>query len=150
MIPPRQREADAIAILVILHLDTDEWLPEHYDTAEEAARVVAPWLRRARVGEDVPVKHKGSGGTVRSRKPAEGPTAATRLAVEQRARGFCEVSANGCGIKGHHLHHRLMRSQGGGHDPANLLLVCWRCHDYIHSHPEYAYERGWLLHAGAV
>jgi hypothetical protein len=48
VIPPRDAEADAIRVLVELHLEgPDEWLPEHYDTAEVAARRVAEWLGRA-------------------------------------------------------------------------------------------------------
>ena len=51
MIPPRQREAEAIALLVDLIQNVDEWSEEHHDTAQLAAREVAAWLRRAKVGE---------------------------------------------------------------------------------------------------
>ena len=83
---------------------------------------------------------------MRSRKASGAPTVDTRRFVLARSRGFCEIGSLGCQGRGVHLHHRLMRSQGGGHDADNLLNVCRICHDLIHAEPEYAYERGWLLH----
>jgi len=81
------------------------------------------------------------------KKAADGPTAAAKEAVRLRSRGYCEVGSVGrCRILGTQAHHRLMRSQGGGHEVDNLLHVCGPCHDYIHANPEYSYERGWLLH----
>jgi 5-methylcytosine-specific restriction endonuclease McrA len=67
-----------------------------------------------------------------------------RQAVEHRAGFRCEVSGPHCTGGGDHLHHRLMRSQGGGHTTDNLLLACATDHRYIHSHPEESYQRGWL------
>lgn len=86
------------------------------------------------------------GGGTKPRKGADGPTGATKETVWARSRGFCEAAATGCYGPGTQLHHRLMRSQGGGHGSENLLHVCSMCHDFIHANPEYSYERGWLLH----
>jgi 5-methylcytosine-specific restriction endonuclease McrA len=34
---------------------------------------------------------------------------------------------------GHHIHHRIHRSQGGGDTPDNLVwLLCGSCHDEAH------------------
>jgi 5-methylcytosine-specific restriction endonuclease McrA len=69
-----------------------------------------------------------------------------RDAVTRRSGGKCEaaVIAN-CRRKGGHLHHKLMRSQGGKHTEGNLVDVCEPCHMYIHAHPNWAYENGWLV-----
>ena len=48
-------------------------------------------------------------------------------------------------------HHRKMRSQGGTDHLINVIFCCGSgttgCHGYIHLHPEYAYEKGWLVHS---
>lgn len=39
-----------------------------------------------------------------------------------------------CGItRGLHLHHVKYRSEGGTHTSDNLLTLCWKHHDLIHS-----------------
>jgi arginine/ornithine N-succinyltransferase beta subunit len=30
---------------------------------------------------------------------------------------------------------------------ANLISLCRECHTYIHAHPAYAYESGYLVHS---
>lgn len=57
--------------------------------------------------------------------------------VHERSGGQCEIIAqHDCG---HYVtygpHHRKMRSQGGSNDPDNLLDVCWKGHQWIHSLP---------------
>jgi len=70
-------------------------------------------------------------------------------AVLRRSGGRCEARATpGCSGRWEHLHHRRLRSQGGGHDAANLLAVCHFCHRWIHDHPAESYARGWLVRAG--
>jgi len=60
--------------------------------------------------------------------------AAVRRAVLDRDNRQCQV----CGTAGdnrlqlHHWWH--FRSAGGGHDPENLVTVCFRCHEAIHAH----------------
>lgn len=73
-----------------------------------------------------------------------------RLAVRRRSGGFCEALTPRCrGLADHGPHHRRMRSQGGSHDPENLLDVCDPCHRYIHHHTAESYEAGWLLRTEA-
>jgi 5-methylcytosine-specific restriction endonuclease McrA len=68
----------------------------------------------------------------------------SREAVLERCHGRCEAGTPACTGRVDHMHHRRLRSQGGTHDPANLLAVCQPCHDHIHHRPAEAYERGWL------
>jgi hypothetical protein len=71
--------------------------------------------------------------------------------LEVSSRGWCEAQglARGAGAlrgdpvcltsrlhRGEHAHHVVLRSQGGGHDPANGLWVCQTAHRYIHDYPE--------------
>jgi hypothetical protein len=50
-------------------------------------------------------------------------------------------------------HHRRMRSHSfpGLHETSNVIDVCGSgstgCHGFIHSHPQFAYSQGWLLHS---
>lgn len=69
-----------------------------------------------------------------------------RRAVKARSEGNCEV----CLMSGaDHMHHRLMRSQGGEHTVENLLHVHWGCHEDIHLNPARSYELGHLVRRGA-
>lgn len=45
---------------------------------------------------------------------------------------------------GEHPHHILPRSQGGTHDPSNLLWVSAVAHRWIHENPEQSYRLGLL------
>jgi len=49
-----------------------------------------------------------------------------------------------CGTKAVHLHHRKLRRHGD-HSQANLVPLCFRCHDWAHANPAEAYETGWLV-----
>lgn len=74
--------------------------------------------------------------------------AAARRIVEARAFGRCEANTPACPLREHrgvHVHHIRRRSQGGGHDPSNLLLCCEEAHAYIHANPAESYEAGWLV-----
>jgi hypothetical protein len=96
--------------------------------------------RRGLVRVPLRVKGKRSAGWHRSRQWCF-----------DRAKGRCEahVAAASCTGRAEHAHHRMLRSQGGSDDPANLLAVCHRCHDWIHRNPAWSYERGFLLHRKA-
>jgi len=49
------------------------------------------------------------------------------------------------------LHHRLMRSRGGKHTPANLAVLCRPCHSDVHTGDTIQSARdGWLLPSGSV
>ena len=135
----RKLLADALRAFVAL--PDDDWQPHDWHIAMEAKRLAGEELARL----DRAATRKSSGATMRSRKPT-GPSEATRAAVIARSRGWCEIVHPGCTGVGTELHHRLMRSQGGGHGEENLLWLCSTGHRYVHDHPTYAYERGWLLH----
>lgn len=62
--------------------------------------------------------------------------------VKSRAGGSCEICKS---APVHHIHHRLLRSQGGKNTMSNLLGVCWLCHTEVHNNPEWSYEHGYLL-----
>ena len=68
-------------------------------------------------------------------------------AIYERAGVGCEamIPLAGCTFRGEHLHHRLMRSQGGQHTVENLIRICHRCHHFIHMNPAWSYERGLLV-----
>ena len=69
---------------------------------------------------------------------------AVRLAVRTRAGGFCEAFG---GPWPSHIHHRKLLSQGGLHDPVNLIHVHMSCHDAIHANPTRSYLLGHLVHS---
>lgn len=53
-----------------------------------------------------------------------------------------------CGVsRDLHVHHRRMRSQGGGDTFSNLVTLCVRCHGWVHGNPAKASQEGWLLQA---
>jgi hypothetical protein len=77
---------------------------------------------------------------------------AAKAEVRGRSGGWCEASTPACPPDRHRAtqaHHRLPRSQGGKHDPDNLLDVCTPAHDWIHANPAASYDAGWLAHRGA-
>lgn len=47
--------------------------------------------------------------------------ASVRKAVLERAEGRCEACGKGAPLE---LHHRVYRSRGGKHSPANLVALC--------------------------
>lgn len=57
------------------------------------------------------------------------PSKRRREEVRQRDGGKCR----GCGALGYQIHHIKFRSQGGGHELTNLVLVCDRCHNRAHN-----------------
>lgn len=72
-----------------------------------------------------------------------------RLSVEARSHGHCEARLVGCDERGEHVHHILMRSQGGSDDLTNLLMCCRVCHDSIHRNPALSYSMGLLKRSSA-
>jgi 5-methylcytosine-specific restriction endonuclease McrA len=85
---------------------------------------------------------------------AKGIPPKVRAEVLERSKGLCEIP-HGPRIgrfphRADHLHHILMRSQGGQHTPENLIAVCWEWHAYIHANPAISYEQGWLRRSGVA
>ena len=75
-----------------------------------------------------------------------------RRFVYGRSAGRCECAGFNpdCTGVGQVAHHRRRRSQGGGHDPENLLWLSDPCHAYVHDHPTSAFPAGLMLHAAPV
>jgi hypothetical protein len=133
------RTERAISNIIGVREDANgDWQPHHWTTFE--------------LSVDVLVEEVGRIDRRNERKPAPKARKASdwekaRQKVMRRSGGACEVQADGCGVRAVHVHHRLMRSQGGGDEPANLLAACRSCHNHVHDHPAEAYDAGWLLHA---
>jgi hypothetical protein len=75
-----------------------------------------------------------------------GPGAETRQVIVERDWYACLR----CGKKGVQIHHRRPRMAGGTTDPminnpANLVLLCLECHDWIEMNRNAARESGYLL-----
>lgn len=79
---------------------------------------------------------------------------AFRFAVRARAQGFCELQTPAClpyRHEGHHAHHLAPSDRDRGtHDPERGLWCCFPGHEWVHRHPERAYEAGWLRRDGAA
>ena len=71
-----------------------------------------------------------------------------RQQVEVRSGGWCEIDHPLCDGNARHMHHILLRAQGGKHEASNLLHVCAQGHTFIHANPSLPYERGWLQRSG--
>ena len=93
------------------------------------------------------------------RTPSKGRTPSNRSKIPKTVRakvvarsgGKCEAAcSDSCQEKGGHLHHKLMRSQGGKHTVDNLIDVCLACHGHIHAQPKWSYEHGFLVRRPAV
>ena len=90
--------------------------------------------------------------TAMKRKPSSKSVipAKVRAEVLERSGGFCEIDHPNCPGPARHMHHILMRSQGGKHEASNLLHLCHTAHVEVHANPSVSYERGWLLRKGAA
>lgn len=77
------------------------------------------------------------------------PSLKIRRALWDRSDGHCEVAGEPL-THSFAVHHRKRRSQGGGHDLTNLMIVCHFHHNggthSIHADPAVSYHRGWLVH----
>ena len=65
--------------------------------------------------------------------------------VRARSEGDCEARLEVCQGRAAHLHHRQLRSQGGQDTEANLLHLCFKCHEWAHLHPKEANEKGLIV-----
>lgn len=74
-------------------------------------------------------------GTARKMQQARRRLAQTKLAaasvlVRERDGNRCRVCAETRAVE---VHHIKFRSQGGGHDPENLVCLCAECHAAVHA-----------------
>lgn len=89
----------------------------------------------------------------RSARTAGDPTPETVALVLERDADSCVRCGFGIhGVRGADwsIHHRRLRSQGGGHDAPNLITLCGNgatgCHGWAHAHPRKGRaEGGWIL-----
>lgn len=82
------------------------------------------------------------------KKQRDAELAEARDKVRERSFGRCEANTPACPLREHagvHVHHIRRRSQGGTHDPDNLLHCCEAAHTYIHANPDESFKHGWLL-----
>ena len=71
---------------------------------------------------------------------------ALRDRLAERSGGSCELCAM---ARATNWHHRVNRSQGGGHSLSNALHLCGSgttgCHGMVTYFPTRAYDRGWSV-----
>lgn len=59
---------------------------------------------------------------------------------------WCAAQISGvCTGRAEHRHHKLPRSAGGDDTPENTTDLCGACHRYVHAHPTFGYESGYLI-----
>lgn len=80
-------------------------------------------------------------GLLRRRTRDPIPPAVT-AALKERSEGRCEWCNRSPAV---HRHHRLKRSQGGPHTPANLRHLCIVCHLWTEHEPAAAMKAGLIL-----
>lgn len=86
--------------------------------------------------------HKKRGARTSTAAPMAGTI---RRWVLERDGYRCRAEVEGiCTGEPDHPHHLLQKSVGGKDEEANLLTVCWRCHDWIHDNIAEAEKRGLL------
>lgn len=67
--------------------------------------------------------------------------------VWARDEGRCVMCGLALPDKGWECHHRVLRSQGGRDEPANLLALHGpTCHTKAHQNPTWAKRRGYIVH----
>lgn len=81
---------------------------------------------------------------VKRKTQTNGKLVKSRKEVSARSGGQCEARLDICTGQAQAVHHVLRRSQGGGHEPENLLHLCNACHGWVHANPAKAVEKGLL------
>lgn len=66
-------------------------------------------------------------------------------ALRLRARNRCEACRTPLGLDEGERHHRIRRGQGGTNTLDCLVLLCRRCHGWIHRHVSIAKSCGYLV-----
>lgn len=79
-------------------------------------------------------------------REAQTELAVSRPIVLKRAGGRCERCRRRRPLD---PHHKLARSQGGSHDPSNLVAICRDCHDALHA-GRAADARRWIVTRGGA
>lgn len=69
-------------------------------------------------------------------------------ALFERSGGMCELGFAACMGRATHRHHRQRRDlyhPVESNRLSNLLHLCQACHEVVHSFPEQARARGWIV-----
>lgn len=69
----------------------------------------------------------------RSKPNPNRTTSEPSLARKKEVRRRDGLTCRACGRPGNHVHHINYRSEGGGHEPHNLITLCLACHDTVHA-----------------
>ena len=64
------------------------------------------------------------------KKKLAGPSKKTRDAVLLADNYMCRLCSARYNL---HIHHIKYRSEGGAHDQSNLITLCLKCHELVHS-----------------
>lgn len=85
----------------------------------------------------LPKPRKGSARKMQQarRRLAQTTLAAASVLVRERDGNRCRVCGHPYAVE---LHHIVFRSQGGKHEPENLVCLCAHCHGLVH------HRRLWL------
>ena len=79
------------------------------------------------------------------KRPADVDWSSVAIHLMIRCRGRCEF----CGdvLPSNHgvIHHRKLRSRGGGDELENLMVGHNDCHVFAHANPTLATEHGWMV-----
>lgn len=112
-----------------------EWL----DRKPKGPAPRKPIARTSRLQRGGPVK------PISDTRQMEGRLYRTKRTKFLTDRPRCEAALPGCGGPSCDVHHRAGRYGGNYLNEATWTAVCRPCHDWIHSHPKDARERGLLV-----
>jgi len=86
------------------------------------------------------------------KREREGRAYARLSKAFKEANPVCWVKGPHCTTRTVDCHHRVLRSRwkAGYLEESNFVAACFRCHAYIHTHPEWATEQGWMASAPEV
>jgi hypothetical protein len=68
-----------------------------------------------------------------------------RDAIFTRAGGYCDLCRKRLPVDTWQCHHRLLRSRGGTDSLVNLIALHTNCHTWIHNHPTWADDNGFMV-----
>lgn len=81
----------------------------------------------------------------KTRKPSRDVPEGQRKLLRRRALGRCEACGEREPSHTFTAHHRKLRSRGGDHSLANLLLLHRLCHNKVHAYPGWSEEHGFMV-----
>lgn len=128
-------------------MDPGLFHPAHRVHREEDA-VITPRSHIPLVRPTPVVKKRQRLNPVSDRRRAESAIYLKKRAAFLKAHPVCQVARYIPGLnpraRSVDIHHKAGRYGGAYLDESTWLAVCRHAHDWIHSHPRQARERGWL------